>query len=256
MREMSWIRSSKTVAAVALLAIALLAAGTVTAIEFDGESPESTQVGEEVSMEVQITEPFADPLPSQWTLEGDTELNNADWTIVARDNTDDIVARSDTNELQLNADDSVVSVTVEIRGEVPDGIEFDYENPDAENYKVVELLRQTDAGTERVADEAIWEAHRYTGESQEARTAIDDAAEAVEQANSGGDELDNAINAYNNANFDLATSLAEDAQSTAEGQEQTTQILLIGGALVVLVALVGGGAYVYKQRQKNTNKLR
>jgi hypothetical protein len=25
---------------------------------------------------------------------------------------------------------------------------------------------------------------------------------------------------------------------------------------VVLVALVGGGAYVYKQRQKNTNKLR
>jgi len=253
---MSWIRSSKTVAAVALLAIALLAAGTVTAIEFDGESPESTQVGEEVSMEVEITEPFADPLPSQWTLEGDTELNNADWTIVARDNTDDIVARSDTNELQLNADDSVVSVTVEIRGEVPDGIEFNYENPDAENYKVVELLRQTDAGTERVADEAIWEAHRFTAESQEARTAIDEAAQSVEEANSGEDELDSAISAYNNANFDLAIDLADEAESTAEGSEQTTQFLLLGGAVVVLTAVVGGGFYVYRQRQRDTNKLR
>jgi len=256
MREMSWIRSSKTVAVVALLAIALLAAGTVTAIEFDGEAPESAEVGSEVSMEVEITEPFVDPLPSSWTLEGDTALQNAEWTILAEDNTGDVVARSDTNTLELSADDSVVSVRVQLRGDVPDGISYNYENPDEENYVAMELLRQTNSGSERVADEARWEAHRYTSESQEARNAIDDAADAVDEADSGQDELDSAISAYNNANFELASDLADDAQSSAQGSQQTTQFLLIGGALVVLVALVGGGAYVYKSRQKNTNKLR
>jgi len=254
---MSWIRSSKTVGAVALLTVALLAAGTAVAVEFDGEAPESAEVGEEGTMEVEVTEPFADPLPSQWTLEGDTALENADWTIVAEDNTGDIVARSDTNTLALNADDSVVAVTVEVRGEVPDGISFNYENPEEENYKVVELLRQTDAGAERVASEAIWEAHRFTAGSQEARTAIDDASDAVDDAGgSGEDELDQAIRAYDNGDFELATELASDAQSSAEGSAQTTQFLLIGGAVVVLIAVVGGGAYVYKQRQRNTNKLR
>lgn len=254
---MSWIRSSEAVGVVALLAIALVATGTAAAIEFDGEAPESAEVGEEVTMEVEITEPFADPLPSQWTLEGDTDLENADWTIVAEDNTGDIVARSDTNTLELNADDSVVAVTVEIRGEVPGGISFNYENQEEENYVAVELLRQTDAGAERVADEAIWEAHRFTSESQEARSAIDEASTAVDDAGgSGQDDLDRAIVAYNNGNFQNAIDLAEEAQSTAEGQEQTTQFLLIGGAVVVLIAVVGGGAYVYKQRQRNTNKLR
>jgi exonuclease VII small subunit len=256
MREMSWIRSSNTAGVVVLLAIALLATGTVAAIQFDGAAPESAEVGEEVNMSIEITEPFADPLPSQWTLEGDTELNSADWTIVAEDNTGDIVSRSDTNELQLNADDSIVAVTVEIRGEVPDGISYNYENPDEENYTAVELLRQTDSGAERVADEAIWEAHRFTAESQEARTAIDEAAQSVEEANSGEDELDSAISAYNNANFELAIDLADEAESTAEGSEQTTQFLLLGGAVVVLTAVVGGGFYVYRQRQRDTNKLR
>lgn len=254
---MSWIRSSNTAGVVVLLAIALLAAGTAAAIQFDGEAPESAEVGSEVNMSIEITEPFADPLPSQWTLEGDTELNSADWTIVAEDNTGDIVVRSDTNELQLNADDSIVAVTVEIRGEVPEGISFNYENQDEENYVAVELLRQTDSGAERVADEAIWEAHRFTAESQEARTAIDAASGAVDSSGgSGQDDLDRAIVAYNNGNFQNAIDLAEEAESTAEGSEQTTQFLLIGGAVVVLIAVVGGGFYVYRQRQQDTNKLR
>jgi hypothetical protein len=254
MREMSWIRSSKAVAAVALLAIALLAAGTATAIEFNADTPDAAEVGEEVTMSVEITDPFSDPRPSQYTIEGQTELQNPEWTIVARDNTDDIVARSNaTNTLEVNADDSIVSIEVEVRGEVPSMDTFNYENPDEENYNVITLNRQ---GAGLLADGAKWDAHRYTAESQEARNAIDEAADAVDEADSGQDELDSAISAYNNANFELASDLADDAQSSAEGSQQTTQILLIGGALVVLVALVGGGAYVYKQRQKNTNKLR
>jgi len=253
---MSWIRSSRTAALGVLLAIALLTAGTAAAIQVSGDAPDSAQVGEEVSMEVEITEPFADPLPNQWTLRGDSELNNADWTITAEDNTGDTVARSDTNELDLNSNDSIVSITVEIRGEVPDGISFNYEDREQENYKAVEILRVTEAGAERVSDDAIWTAHRYTQESQEARASIDEAQEAVEQAGSGEDELQRAIDVYDNGNFETAMELADDAKSTAEGDERTSQIILIGGSVVVLVALAGGGAYAWKRRQRDTNKLR
>jgi len=256
---MSWIRSSRTVAVVALLTIALLAAGTAAAVSFEAEKPEPAQVGDTVSMEVTMTDAFEAPLPSNYTLQTDTALQDPGWTIRANDVAGDTVAQEDVAAdratLDLNAEDGVSEVVIIIEGEVPEMSEFSYEDLEVENYTVMELSRVVDEGNSTL-DGAQWTAHRYTEDSRNARQAIDNASAAVESAGSGEDDLNQAISVYNNGNFETAIELAEEAQSSAEGQEQTSQLLLIGGALVVLVALVGGGAYVYKQRQRDTNKLR
>jgi len=253
MKEMSWTHSSKAVAIGVLLVVALGAAVPAAGITFDGEAPESTQTGEEVEMTVTIEEPFTDPLPNQWTLVGNTTLENAEWTITAEDNTGEVVARSDTNELALNSEDGIVSVTVELRGEVPEMTEgdFSYENREEENYLAMELLRATESGNSQLGDDARWTAHRYTEGSQAARQAI----ESAEDSGASGDNLQQAIQAYNNANFELAQDLASDAESGAESEEQTQSLLLFGAAGVVVIALLGGGYYLYQQRSRDTNKL-
>jgi len=250
---MSWTHSSKAVAIGVLLVVALGAAGVAAGITFDGESPEPAQTGDEVEMQVVIEEPFTDPLPDQWTLIGNTSLRNADWTMTAEDNTGDIVARSDTGELELNSEEGIVSVTVEVRGQVPQmsDSDFSYENRNEENYLAMEMLRQTEAGNERVASDSIWTAHRYTEGSQAARQAIDDAKDA----GASNDDLSQAIQAYNNENFPLAQELANEERDNQQSEEQTQSLLLFGGAAVLLIALAGGGYYVYQQRSRDTNKL-
>jgi hypothetical protein len=253
MMKMSWTHSSKTVAIGVLLVVALGAAGTAAGITFDGESPDSTQVGEEIEMQVTIEEPFTDPLPNQWTIVGNSTLENAGWTITAEDNTGEVVARSDTNELDLDSEEGIVSVTVEVRGQVPemeDG-DFNFEEREEENYLAMELLRATESGDSQLGDEARWTAHRYTEESQAARQAI----ESAQDSGASGSDIQQAIQAYNNANFELAQDLASDAESGAESEEQTQTLLLFGGAAVVVILLAAGGYYVYQQQSRDTNKL-
>jgi hypothetical protein len=257
MMKMSWTHSSKAVAIGVLLVVALGAAGPASGITFDGESPDSTQVGEEVEMQVTIEEPFTDPLPNEWTLVGNTSLENAEWTITAEDNTGEVVARSgdsgNPNDITLDSEEGIVSVTVELRGQVPEMEQgdFNYESREEEGYLAMELLRNTSAGNSQIGDEARWTAHRYTEGSQAARQAI----ESAQDSGASGDKIQQAIQAYNNANFKLAQDLASDAESGAESEEQTQTLLLFGGAAVVVILLAGGGYYVYQQQSRDTNKL-
>lgn len=253
MKEMSWTHSSKAVAIGVLLVVALGAAVPAAGITFDGEAPESTQTGEEVEMTVTIEEPFTDPLPNQWTLVGNTTLENAQWTITAEDNTGEVVTRSDTNEIDLNSEDGITSVTVELRGEVPEMTEgdFNYESQEEENYLAMELLRATESGNSQLGDDARWTAHRYTEGSQTARQAIDDARDA----GASGEDIDRAISLYNSGEFDTAEDLANEAEQNQQSSEQTQSLLLFGAAGVVVIALLGGGYYVYQQRSRDTNKL-
>ena len=241
---MSWTHSSKAVALGLLLVVALGAAGTAAAVSFAADDPEAAEVGDTVEFEVEVTDVY-DGQPDQWTLEGETELEDPSWDIVATDVGGDEVARSTTSEFDIDRDDNIDTVTVEIQGDVPEMTEFNYESPEDENYVVLELSE---------ADGAVlqdWSAHRFTEDSQDARQAIDDASEA----GASDDDLSQAINAYDNANFELAIELADEAREDAESAEQTQTLLLVGGGVVVVLVLLGGGYYIYQQRSQNTNKL-
>lgn len=262
MMEMSWIRSSRTAVLGVLLAIALVTAGTAAAVSFTGEAPESTEVGETVSMNVTMSDAFEEPLPNSWTLQANTDLVEADWTIRATDVAGDTVAQRDvvnqSVQLDLDSADGVNEVVIIVEGEVPpmnSPDDFSYEDLEVENYTAIELSRVVEAGVSTL-DGGTFTAHRYTEQSREARNAIDEASETVEEAGSGESELQQAIDVYNNGNFGTAIELADEAESAAESDQQTSQLLLIGGAIVVLLVVVGGGAFYWKRRQKNTNKLR
>jgi hypothetical protein len=102
--------------------------------------------------------------------------------------------------------------------------------------------------------------HHYTNASKDARQAIDEAAEAINAsgAGNGQDDLNQAISAYDNGNFENAESNAQDALEAAEQAEQSAQrnqtILMAVGALVVL-ALIGGGIYYWRSNQDEPTKL-
>ncbi|MFC7074646.1 hypothetical protein ACFQJ7_08185 [Halovenus rubra] len=242
---MSWIRSSKAITAVVLLVIALGAVGTATAVSFDADSPESTEVGETMTFNVEMTDVFEDQ-PNEWTVDANTELKGATVQMIAEDVSGEEVARSDNSELQVSSEDGVNRVTIEIQGEVPGISSYSYENPDEQNFKVLEISQADGPSIEE------WQAPRYTEASQEARNAI----ESAEDAGASEGDLQNAISSYNSENFGNAQDLAESAEDSAAGEEQTQQYLMFGGIALVVIVLIGGGYYVYQQRQENTSKLR
>ncbi|MFC7059721.1 hypothetical protein [Halovenus salina] len=242
---MSWIRSSKAVAAVVLLVVALGAVGTAAAVSFSADDPEAAEVGETVSFQVEMTDVFEDQ-PNEWTVGANTDLEDADWQIIATDVSGEEVSRSDSSELQVSSEDGVNAVTVEVEGTVPDISSYSYENRENEEYQVLEIEQADGPSLEE------WRAHRYTAESQEARNTIDEASEAVDSQST----LDNAISAYNSENFENAIDLAEQAQNDAEGEQQLQQYLLFGGAALVVLLVAGGGYYFYQQRQQDNSKLR
>jgi len=259
--EMNLTHSSKTVIGVLLVTV-LLVSGTAAAVSFDEQPPEPAQVGDTVEAEVTMTDVFEDPLPNSYTLQANTQLNDADFTIRGTDVAGDTVVQEDvassTATLELSSEQGISEVTIIVEGQVPEMSEFNYQDRSVENYTAVELSRAVDNGTSTL-DGGVFRAHRFTEQSQQARQAIDAANESVQQTGGGGDgedDLNLAVAAYNRGNFQNAIDLAENAESTAEGSQQTTQLLLIGGSVVALVAVVGGGAYVYRQRQQDTSKLR
>lgn len=255
---MSWTHSSRGAIFGVLLAISLLAVGTAAAISTTGQAPAPAENGTEVSMTATVDEPFADA-PDQWTLRGDTELENATWIVEAYDQRGSVVARENvqaSNVTQdLNFDNDATRVNVTVTGSVPTLTAFNYEDRSAENYTVMRLSQADGSALEK-----SWDSHRYTNGSQTAREAIDEAATAVDEAsgNAGQDDLDRAISAYNNDNFENAISLAADAQSTAEentSDDSGLPIALIAGVIVVVLLAVGGGVYYRQSQQQDTSRL-
>jgi hypothetical protein len=255
---MSWTHSSRGAILGVLLAISLMAVGTAAAISVSGTAPAPAENGTEVTMTTTVQEPF-DDAPDQWTLQGETELENATWTVEAYNQRGTVVNQQITSgsnvSQDLNFDNDATRVNVTVTGTVPDLTTFDYEDRSTENYTVMSLTQANGDAIDRT-----WNAHRYTNGSQSAREAIDEAAAAVDEAdgNAGQEDLDQAISAYNAGNFENAISLADDAQSTAEentSDDSGLPIALIAGVIVVLLIVVGGGIYYWKSQQENTSRL-
>jgi hypothetical protein len=250
--KMSWIHSSKGVVLGVLFAVSLATVGTAAAVSISGSPPGASAVGEEVSMNVTIAEPFQDA-PEQWTLRGDTGLDNASWTVTTLQQGRTVA----TNEYgggsfqqDLSIDSGTTEVEITVVGEVPNLTEFDYDDRAVENYTAVEISRVVEGNANSLQS---WEVHRYTDQSRQARQAIAEGEAAL--ANSSSSDAQNALeNAkinYGNEEWESAIENAEDAQDKASGGLPLIPIL----GVVVLIAVAVGAVFYLRSQEDSGHKL-
>ena len=257
---MNLTHSSKGVALAVLLAITVVMAGTATAISVSGEMPSPTEEGTEVSMEVTIDSPMTDQ-PSEWNLVGQTDLENATWFVQVRDSAGQTISEQQSVKGQqfsqpLSSEAPVpATVTVRVSGRVPNlsTADLSYENKAAEEYTVMALTQDG----ERTLEGGEFSTHRYEANSKhkQAREVLDNASAVVENSSNeqAREDLDRAVAFYNNGDFGRAIDLAEDAEQSAD--EGGLPIVLIGGAVVALVLILGGGVYYWRSQQTSEYKL-
>ena len=257
--KMSLIPSSKGTTALVALVIAMAAVGTAAAVTAsDTSAPDEAQVGEEVSVSVTLSNLYSDN--DEWTLRGTTQLTNVTgWEVTKvrpAGNTTEEYTGQDSFETGISNADNVTDVVVTITGDAPPVEEFQYDPP--QRFEAAKLSQAVGQGESTIETVQI---HHYTNESQQALNAIQSADEAVSGTDNADAQsyLQNAIDFYETGNFDQAVSNAEQAEETANeaksSQETTTLILYGVGALVVL-ALIGGGVYYYRNQQDSYDKLR
>lgn len=259
MTRMSLTRCSKFT--VGLLCLALLATGVASAVSVSAEGvPDSAQVGDEVSVTYTIDDPFTDA-PNEWTLRGETELENVGWTVTVRRAGETVDGGQDTYgtqsfERDLHVDNNGDEVRIELTGEAPAVGNYSYEP--REQFVVGSLSQVTGSNSEEIRNDT---AHHYTEESREARTAIDDANAAIE-ANGGHDEAetlrDSAVESYEGGQFGVATNLSQQAEQKAESAQesrQLTQTILTAGGALVVVLLIAGGIFYWRSQQDEYSKL-
>ena len=258
---MSWIRSSKGITLLAVLVFAFAAVGVVTAASVSADVPAEAQVGEEITVSATISDVYE--TSKEWTLNGTTELDNVTgWEVTkvtpSGDENTTRFGGSTTFDVPITGAENLDHIEVSITGTVPPVEQFSYDPPQsfaAADFTRIEGNNENDIETITV--------HHYTAESSQTRAVIDEASEAVEDADSqdARDTLDSAIGVFDGSgeNFGEARNLAENAKSTAESAKQsaqTTQLVLYGVGALVVIALLGGGVYYWRSQQDDYDKLR
>lgn len=250
-------RSSSLVALLLVLVLAVGAAGAVTVSQED--APSEAAVGSDVTATFVLTDLYTDY--DQWTLRGETELENVTWTVELFNQAGDKLGGDNSYDGQsfghpVNIENGDHEVRMTVTGTVPTIGNYTYDP--AESFLFAELIQAREGGSSDTIQ--TYETHHYTEESGEARQAIDEAQAAIDEA--GGHEqaertLNSAIDSYENENFDNAVDLADQAQETAE-RKQTNQsrnrlILIAVGALVLIGIVVG--AVIYWRRSRTHSRL-
>lgn len=250
-------RSSSLVVLLLALVLAVGSAGAVAVVETD--APAEAAVGSDVTTTFDLSDLYTEY--DQWTLRGETELENVTWTVEEYNQAGDKLGGDNSYDGQsfghpIDIESGTSEVTVTVTGTVPSIANYTYDP--AESFRLADLVQAREGGSSETIQ--TYEPYHYTEDSRTAREAIDDASAAIEDA--GGHEqaeqtLNSAISAYENENFDNAVDLAEQAESTAS-QKQSTQsrnrlILMAVGALV-LVALVVV-AVIYWRRSRTHSRL-
>lgn len=271
---MNSIHSSRSAAVLAaLLVVAALAVPVMAVTVDDEEVPEEAEVNSRVTATYVLTDLYQDPDFERWTLVGQTELDNATWTVSLRDQTGSQIDQVQIEDQEMtvediSADRNVAEVEVRVTGNVPEIGDGNYTYPERNEFRIARMDVFVGGGDS--GDVGEWTVVRYTEESREARSQLDDARQAIEDAEAadlevGGAREDyrNAQRAFRNGNFELATDLATQAeekatsaQEEAQSQGQLLQIGLIAVAVVAVLALLGGGFYVYRQRQQRDTRIR
>lgn len=277
---MTTMNSSRSFKLLALVMVGLVAAamigGTATAVTVsEKDVQEEAEVGEKITVSYSLNELFKDPPYTQWSLSGETELQNVTWTVVYRDQTGAKIRQNETDGQNvtagpLNASGEVAEVQVLVTGDVPSVEEYTY--PENETFLLARLVQSRgEDGTSATIGE--WRAHHYTQKSREAKNKIQEAEEAIQSAEEAGaspsnaqDNLENAITFYEgdstDGDFDNAITNAEDAideaesaESNAESTEQRNTMLMYGGIALVVLLIIGGGIYWYRQQQDDYSRM-
>ncbi len=257
---MNWNRFSKLVLVCMVLTVAF--ASAAGAVELNSEDMLSDgEVGTQHTSTVQLTELYQNPSLETWTVTGSTEITDVTWTVSYYDQTNARWKQESYDGQTLTAypvsvSDGTSEVTVKITGTVPEVDTYQY-NP-AQNFTVMTLTQSRQGGTSNELGQ--WQATKYTQTSREARAEIDAAASVVNSVNSdeADQSLQNAIDAYNGEQFELATQLANEAQAQAEQRQQsqqTQQFLFLGAGGVVVLALVIGAVLYWRSQRSQPDKL-
>ena len=255
---MSWIRSSKGITLLAVLALSVAAAGTVTAVSVTSDAPAEAQVGETVSITTSLSDVYEDA--ENWQLNGETALEDVSGWEVTK-----VTPSGETNTTQfenasfdvpVQSSENIDHINVTVTGTVPSVEQYSYDPP--QTFDAVTLTRLND---NQATDITTIDVHHYTSDSQASRDVLDEAATAVNDSDSedAQSELDNAIASFNDGSFGPAESNAQDAidaAESAESSQQTMQLVLYGVGAIVVIALIGGGIYYYKSQQDDYDKLR
>jgi hypothetical protein len=229
----------------------------------EADVPDEAAVGSQVEATVTLTELYQNPTLEQWQLRGETELREVTWSISYVDQTGAVVAREEFDgqnftSSTISAQDGTAEVRVRVSGTVPAVDSYTYD-PE-QTFVVASLTQARQGGNTNAID--TWEAHHFTSASDRARNAIDEAGAAIETARGNGagvgeaeNTFNQAVNAYESENFDLAVELANEAQSQAESSQQSRQtltlVLYAVGGLVVVALVVGG--FLYWRSQQDTS---
>ena len=257
---------SRTCAILLAVALVFTLAAPVAAVTTDADDvPDSEAVGAEVSVTYTLTDLYDDH--RTWTLNGTTELENVSWSVRTYDSAGDQVGQTESYDGSsfaqgVSADDGVARVEVRVSGTVPAIEEFTYEP--AEQFELTSFAQEREGGGTSEIDS--WHVHHYTADSNEARQAIDRAGAAIDDASDAGADVagaertyNNAISAYESADFENAIDLADQAEERAIDEKQSTErnrLVMYGGVgVVVLALLVGGGYFLYQSRQDSYDKL-
>lgn len=288
MEPMTSTRSSKAIAlALAAVVLATVAAPAAAVSVGDSDLPEEAEAGTQVSASYTLTNLYQEPNWEPWTLRGQTELQNVSWTLTfidAQGNQFDTVSYSGQtfthSPITTQQDPPILEVRVEITGVVPPVQESELSYPEEETFDLATLTQFQGESTTGASNEiAANETHHFTAAdenqadpapgSQEARQALDEASAAIREAQDAGADTTDAnetftaaVSSYENGDFDNAVSLAssaqedaEEAQSQLESNQQRNQLLLYGAGGLVVLALVGGAVFYFRNQGDDYDKL-
>ncbi|WP_276279607.1 hypothetical protein [Halorussus caseinilyticus] len=259
-------RCSKLLTLLLAATLVVSAVGPAAAMSASASgAPSEAKVGSDVTTTFTIEKPFSEY--DSWTLNGTTHLTDVTWTVKLYDQGGDKIDQKsyDGQSFDHALDKSdAYEVEVKIEGTVPEVTNFTYDP--AQSLLLAELSQVRQGGSsETIADP--WTFRPYTEESDEARSAIEDAEDTIADAKDSGagvsdaeSTLSDAVSAFDGENFGLASDLAGKAADSADSAQQSneqTQMLLYGGAgLLALLVVVGGALWYRSQNQDDYDKLR
>lgn len=251
--------------AVAVVVVLAVVAAPVAAVSISGDAPSSVESGAQQETTYEFTSLFESY--EQWTLQAETDLTDVTWQVVTYDNAgnqvDETTLTGQSMSYQFEASSGAVRAEVTVVGTAPSSTAWSWSYEPPQRITYAEFVQAQEGGASNTLE--TYSTRPYTPESQEARTAIDDAQAAIEDARSSGasvgdaeGDLQDAIEFYNGGQFEQAVSNAEEAEATANdaasSAERTDLFIMIGAALVV-VLLLAGGAYWYLQQRDTYDKL-
>lgn len=256
---MSSNRSSRLLLVVSAIVLVAGAMGAVGALS--AEAPTSAEVGTDADATITFDQSdlYGGGEFQDWSLRGETELANATWTVVGYNAADTEVNRTtyprdggsgSTFTHPVDIDNDVVRLEIVVEGTVPEVESYNYSDP--QSFTIASFTRLRGNSEDTIETISV---HHYTNESQQARTAIEQAEEAVNGSSNQNaqQDLEQAISFYNGGQFDEAIDAADQAERAAEQSRQQNQlmqtVIYVVLGLVVLALLVGGVWWYRKNQQ-------